>query len=360
MLKKLKKLLGFTKEEKWLLKPEAFPEVISQIDKKVREENANLRAESIEKDKIIKTLQRKVDKIEEREAKKESAELGKKVVKKEMELEKKEEVKRVRFKMMGVQPNFLTASRKFIGEYKKLYGLELYETDYGGFIFVPLLIDGKKITRMKHGVFNLANMFRDTSNIVSQFKSGVVHSNFDVNEDGELIFLSNNDPPESSRDIDIKEIDKLVAGKNLQIVKLRSRLADTAKREKKIKAERDDLEMANVINSNTADYYKSFAGAAIEKQQPILFEHGKLLLANQDMTVNSALNQKLATQLLEAVDKKDELIASIRSLRIGALEREKLIEDVERIYGIIKVATPQVVAKTPEEKPVAGGKPATK
>ncbi|MFQ6055364.1 MAG: hypothetical protein ACE5J3_05205 [Methanosarcinales archaeon] len=337
----MKKLISPKKEELYILKPaESIPELMKQIEDSLKEENAYLKSEVLRLQKIVKEYKKKLKPKVEEETKKIRAD----VLKKAKALKKAKELRKIRFKIEGKQPIFLTRSRRTMGLFNKLYGIELHQTDGGEIVFIPLLTNGKEHRRLQQGVLSFRDMFYEKANIVNQIKSGVVHSSFDI-ADGRLIVVQTNP---NIKDTDRYQYEKKIAELNEKIDEMKSKLYDTIKRERKLIEEKQEIELAKGVEEYSTEYSKGVLKSALDKVKGLVSEYGKMMLANQDAELNRVLTEQFNKTLRRSVDKLLTELEVKLPKEVREIVREQLKKDFAELSEIAeKRLTPQVSPPSP-------------
>lgn len=334
------------------LPPYEMPELLRMIDRKLKQENAILKAENFK-------LRERLEKIEEKledQVPEELEELKLKAYKKKEQIKKEKDVRRVRFKIVGKQPTFLSTGRKVFGKYNKCYGIELYELDNGEFVVTPLLTNGKDIGRLGESVLNFRDLFKDKDNIPSQLRSGVLRSSFDVTEDGKLIVLrypKNSGKKNTDKEIsDVTEYQyvKKIGEMEDENAVLRSKVHAAEKRNLKMKHEIDSLKTSLDIQQISSEYGIAIGTSGIQTMKSVMTEHGKSLLANQHAEVNRIIADKLTGTYKEALDNTREILEEQLPKDMRDVVREQLKLDIKDIVSTFGQEFMKAVQKqTPTE-----------
>lgn len=359
------------KEEKWIMAHPQLPELLKFVDTTVRQRNAQLEARVLELEKQLQKVSKKEQKKAQKQQEKTVQEVVEEYLRQKGEYEKTKNIIVLKLDVDKKKfPTFQTASKKFFGKFKKLYGIQLEETPNGQILFSPVLTDGKTdklepkhVKKVNEYVTDLRDIFYDECGIVSQLKSNVV-SRYDITENNELVVIpriefsedSNNnenknnssDPSDNSKnqnqnqkepplnDIERHHYETIIGELQSKLDNTSSELSRALKRERMLMQKIRDLEMAEELERYDADVSRAKTIAVLEKIKGMMVEHGKLLLANQDAEVNRVLTQRLNENLISTIDDLDHRIAELYGKTPREATKEELITEFDDIARIAK------------------------
>lgn len=184
------------------------------IDKKREQENAHLKA------KVLRLQSQLEDKEREKQRIKEEQEIKKQIEERIEEQKKLKKKRALKLKLVGVKtaPSFFLKSNK---HYHNFIGAYLQETKDGDVLWYPLLKKGKKEVIFNSPARSFVEFFEKNLGIVSQIRGGKVDSNYDIDDQGEPMFIQ----PKYKKDgeevevIDLSDKQKLEYEKQLEHMK---------------------------------------------------------------------------------------------------------------------------------------------
>jgi len=317
-----------------------YSELVEFINKKLLQENAELKAE------VLKLRSLLSDKKESKIRKTEEEKLKKEIIKHEKEKKEIEKLNQIKVVFKDVKyPVFYLRSMK---AFFKLKGFVLREFEDGYIGVFPLLTDGKREFIFKKPTQSFLDFFKDTKSLVTQIRSGSVITNFDLTDDKEPLFIPPKDEviaeDENGEKVKIIRLDEMERAKYEKEIsewkeaynKLAYRLEELEKI--KVKQERKLAEQEIALQSAIAerDEWASTVSQLVEKQVAGHQAIASAIAGIQDIKTEQILTERLNMILNRVVKNLRNKIGEVLSKGEREIDEERIRDIIQNAIASIK------------------------
>ncbi len=327
------------KEEIFVTRPGPDADIPKYVNERIRKENADLQAKLLDStaklDRLTKERQRKKDELEERQR---MAEL-KKITQKSRNSAFFQFVSKKKNRL----PTFYLKSNKVYKNYKRFWGIEIFEDADGYVHWYPLLTNGKKTMRFAKPAADFKSFFRDQLGIVSQLKGGKLDSMFDIYE-GKPVLATPKYVDKHQQQVEIIHLAEQEAQKYEQTIELYKKelgkvsydLEDAMKREVKYQNELGSVEISIHALEAEVSAWKTTSASYAKKYSAAHQDFLKSALTIQDLAIASSLDSKALERYQTSVDTMREKIAVLNAFDSDEIAQQRFRENINLAAEAVK------------------------
>jgi len=326
------------------------------------------RKKSVENIELKKKLLQTESKLEEKDKQKErileEQDLMNKIRTQKEHMQKLEKERALKLHFVGLEtpPTLFTKSNIPVGRIKGLY---LKETKDGFLLFYPLLESKNKNTTriLNEPVTGFKKFFKSEIGIVSQMRGGKLDSNYEIDEDGKLLYL----PPKEfdtekkykvinlseseTREYEVRE-EQL---RNL-IRENYGKIKDMKNREVEFETQLADNEVLMSSAVKERDLYASNYALLIKKQEGMYQQMLSAVSEIEDVKVRAILSERLAKAMESALETYRSKFEEAVSKELSDIEREKFMEMQKDSIKNVENMLDKVKEVVPSKRVVSVGK----
>ncbi len=317
--------------------------------------------ENIElKKKLLQAESKLEEKGKEKERILEEQELMESIRKQKEHMQKLEKERAIPLKFMGLKENPTLFTKSEI-PICRVQGMYMKETKEGYLLFYPWL-EGKKskigeepTKILKEPVTNFKKLFRKEIGIVSQMRGGKIDSNYEIDEEGKLIYIPQKELDVEKQykilhlsDIEAKEYETHIEQLKNLIRENYGKIKDMKKREVEFEVQISENEVLMDSTIKERDLYASQYGLLVKKQEGMYQQMLSAVSEIGDVKTRAILSERLAKSMESALETYRGKFEEAVSKEISDIEREKLMElqkdsmsNIERMIDKAKELVPK-------------------
>jgi len=325
------------------------------LNRKVKIENAQLRARVLKLEEQIKSAKKK------EKPDRDEVQIFEEVNKKRRQVTQHTQAKKVNLILdTPIEIGFFLKNNRRVGVFK---GFQMRETNDGLTLWYPLMLKEGELKTFDEAVLNPLEMFKSTMSMVSQLKGGKFDSNYDVTKDGKPIIRTIGQDQDKTAELQNyrSQVEQLMRNYEQEIESLSKQLNEKSYELKEAKqqiiyqnSEKADMEMTAELASTERDIWSTKFAGLIQKQSEMVRNTASAVSAVQDMKIDQTLTRNMNIELINILQHTQQQLAHEYPMTLHEQEREKLLETVgmvtETVHNMQK-PTPTPQQPQPRQQP---------